>query len=295
MNELKAPNHIISLSSSAVLVTLDINIWSATKQDREISDEVTTAKKADKGAGRFVKNLLNNNVKHKALVNYRQTIYNWMKKRTYRWNNSQDLLPSIDLPTFKQEWSAHEVEFYVLLDSFLLDYDHIVSNMAFSQGDMFNRDDYPHKDTIRRKFAARLFITEVPTNDFRCSIADDIAEDLLTTYQRQTEEIITNLQEEQAERLTVLLVAIAKCCGEGDNGRKRKVYDTTIDKAKDMCELYKSFNLANNPMLEEARRELERTLKGVDATGIRQSDVLRESVKKDVDVILNKFGAFKCV
>jgi len=70
------PDHLISLASSAVLVSMDINVWSATKQDRVISDEVTTSKNADRSAGRYVKNLLANHSKHKAVVNYRQTIYN---------------------------------------------------------------------------------------------------------------------------------------------------------------------------------------------------------------------------
>ena len=44
MNELKMPEHLISLASSAVLISVDISVWSATKQDRGISDEVTTAR-----------------------------------------------------------------------------------------------------------------------------------------------------------------------------------------------------------------------------------------------------------
>jgi hypothetical protein len=49
--ELTKPEHLISLASSAVLVSVDISVWSATKQDRGISDEVTTAKNADKSRG----------------------------------------------------------------------------------------------------------------------------------------------------------------------------------------------------------------------------------------------------
>jgi hypothetical protein len=292
--ELKQPNHIISLSTSAVLVALDINVWSATKQDREISDEVTTAKKADKNAGRFVKNILNNNPKHKAIVNYRQSMYNWRKRRTYRWNKSQDLLPCMDLPAFKQEWAEHELAFNNLLEEFLLDYDHIVSNMAFSQGDMFNRDDYPHKDEVRQKFGCQLFVSEVPMSDFRCTIANDLADDLRATYSKQAEDIIQVIGEQQSERMIALMVSISNCCEIEDksSSKRKKIYENTLDKAKDMCDLFKTFNLSANPLLEEARHELERTLRGVDANAIRNSDTVRDNVKKDVDSILSKFGAF---
>ena len=74
--EMQQPNHIISLATSAVLVSVDVNVWSATKQDRGISDEVTHAKKADSSAGRFVKNLLADDQFHKRVSNYRNNMTN---------------------------------------------------------------------------------------------------------------------------------------------------------------------------------------------------------------------------
>ena len=150
--ELQKPKHLISLATSGMLVYVDVNVWSATKQDRVISNEVTTAKKADRNAGKYVKNLLADHPKHKALVNYRQTIYNWVKRSTYRWNNSQDYLPSTTLERFKREYHEHQTQFSMLLISFLDDYDSIVSDMAFKQGEMFCRDDYPAKEELASKF-----------------------------------------------------------------------------------------------------------------------------------------------
>jgi len=298
-NTLNQPNHIISLSTSAVLVSIDINIWNATKSDKTISDEVTRAKKAEAGAGRFVKNLLNNNAKHKAVTNYRQTVYNWLKLRTYRWNNSQDLLPAQDLAQFKQEWAQHETQFHILLNDFISDYDSIVSNMAFSQGDMFNKDDYLPKDEIRRKFGAKLFISEVPTNDFRCTIANDLAQDLHDTYTKQTESIMESIQNEQAERLVTLLKSISHTftINTDSNGKETrgKVYDSTIDKTKELASLYRTFNVANNPLIAEVVKQLESTLANVTADTIRASDTLRKNVKNDVDDILTKFSTFQCV
>jgi hypothetical protein len=303
--ELQKPKHLISLATSGVLVSVDTNVWSATKQDRGISNEVTTAKKADRNAGKYVKNLLADHPKHKALVNYRQTIYNWVKRRTYRWNNSQDYLPSVDMPKFKQEYHEHEAAFRALLVGFLADYDSIVSDMAFKQGDMFCREDYPAKEELASKFGIRLFVSEVPMSDFRCAIASDIAEDLFETYKGQAEEIVSHVMMEQQTRFIEVMKSISHCCGYDEAGvddntgetktKKRKIYDTTITKAKEMCEAFKEFNLTNDPELEEARASLERALTGVDAETIRDSDSVRCAVKEDVDSILSKFGSFSCV
>ena len=300
MNELKMPEHLISLASSAVLISVDISVWSATKQDRGISDEVTTAKNADKSAGRYVKNLLANHPSHKAVVNYRQTIYNWLQRRTYRWNQSQQLLPSIDMPKFKQEYHEHQVAFHALVDSLIDNYDSIVSDMAFKQGDMFNRSDYPTKEQVASKFSLNLYVSEVPTNDFRCGIAQDIAEDLFNNLSSQTKTIIDNIASDQAQRLVDVMESITHCCGvdeiDMENGevrtKRRKIYDTTIQKALEMCESFKRFNLKNDSGLEQARASLEKVLRGVSAEDIRDSDAVRHHVKEGIDDILSKFGSF---
>ena len=74
--ELQTPEHVISLASSGMIVNVDVNVWSATKQDRAITNEVINAYKADQNSGRFTKNLLANHPTHKSLVNYRQTVSN---------------------------------------------------------------------------------------------------------------------------------------------------------------------------------------------------------------------------
>ena len=303
--ELQKPKHLISLASSAVLVSIDTKVWSATKQDRGISNEVSDAKRADRNAGKYVKNLLADHPKHKAIVNYRQTIYNWTKRRTYRWNDANDLLPSVDVPKFKQEFSEHKLKFDILVDEFLNSYGSIVSDMAFKAGDMFNRSDYPAVDELRVKFGVELYVSEVPMNDFRCGIANDIADDLFDTYSKQAENIVTEVMLAQKSRFVEVMKSISHCCGYDELGvddntgetkvKKRKIYDTTLLKAKEMCETFKGFNLNDDPELEEARAMLERALADVNAEDIRESDAVRCSVKEDVDSILSKFSSFQCV
>jgi len=86
--ELKAPRHLISLASSSLIVSAEVNVWTATKQDKQISNEVTLQKNASADAGKFTKNLLANCPQHKALLNHRQTVYNWLQRCTYDWAGS---------------------------------------------------------------------------------------------------------------------------------------------------------------------------------------------------------------
>jgi len=233
---LNKPQHITSLATAGLLVAVEVNVWSATKQDRAISNEVTTAKKADSNAGRFVKNLLANNIDHKNLLNYRQTIYNWMVRTTYPWNKSQDFLPHVSLPKFMQEFHNHQAEFTKLLDTFCANYATTVSNMAFAQGDMFNRNDYPDVSEVRSKFGVTLYTSEIPVGDYRCAIAQDLADDLNNHYNKQAETIVQGILNDQVERLVDVMESLSHCCGvdeylakDGEmKQKKRKIYEGTV-------------------------------------------------------------------
>jgi hypothetical protein len=170
---------------------------------------------------------------------------------------------------------------------------------------MFNRNDYPTVDELRHKFGVDLYISEVPMSDFRCGIASEIADDLFDTYSRQAENIVSHVVMEQKTRFVEVMQSISHCCGVDEIGvddntgeaklRKRKIYDTTIQKALEMCETFKGFNLSADPDLELARASLQRALADVTAKDIRESDAVRSSVKEDVDSILSKFSSFQCV
>lgn len=295
---LDKPKHIISLATSCVLVSVESHVWNATVQDKQISDEVTAAKKADKDAGKFVKNLLAKNAEHKAVLNYRQTIYNWVQKNTYDWAGSQRLLPVTNLVRFHKEYVEHEKKFFELVDDFLDKYPTIVSNMAFVQGSMFDRNEYPDVADLRRRFSIDLIQSEVPTGDFRCSIAQDLIDDMAVHYNRQAKRMVEDILAKQSTQLLDIMKSISYCCEVetvvDDNGeikvRRRKLYDSTLDRARELCETFKDFNIMADPRLEEARAGLEKLLDGVNIDQLRNSDTKRVVIKEGIDDILAKFG-----
>jgi hypothetical protein len=281
-----------------VLISVESHVWNATVQDKQISDEVTTAKKADKDAGKFVKNLLAKNAEHKAVLNYRQTVYNWVQRNTYDWAGSQRLLPITNLARFHKEFVEHEKKFMELVDDFLDKYPTIVSNMAFVQGSMFDRTEYPDVADLRRRFSIDLIQSEVPTGDFRCKIAQELLDDMTVHYNRQAKRMVEDILAKQSSQLIDIMKSISYCCEVetviDDNGeikvRRRKLYDSTLDRARELCETFKDFNIMSDPKLEEARASLEKLLEGVDIERLRNSDTKRVVMKEGIDDILAKFG-----
>jgi DNA-binding ferritin-like protein (Dps family) len=295
---LNKPKHIISLSSACVLVSVESHVWNATVQDRQISDEVTLAKKASKDSGKFVKNLLANNAEHKAVLNYRQTMYNWVQRCTYDWAGSQRLLPVVNIARFHKEYREHEKKFYELVEDFLNKYPSIVSNMAFVQGDMFDRSEYPDAAELRYKFSVDLVQSEVPTGDFRCQIAQDLLDDMATHYEKQAKRMVEDILGKQTKQLIEVMESISYCCETettvGDNGevkvRRRRLYDSTLERARELCDTFRNFNLVEDPKLEQARSSLEKVLGDTTIDELRNSDTKRVVIKESIDDILKTFG-----
>ena len=296
--ELQQPNHIISLATSALVVCVDVNVWTATKQDRAISNEVTTSKKASADAGKFTKNLLSDSPEHKSLLNYRQTVYNWLQRSTYDWAGSMRLLPTINLEKFKKEYAQHERDFGALLEKFITAYPQIISDAAFKQGDMFNRSEYPEPEVVRSKFRMRLHVSQVPQSDFRSAVSEALAEDLKNHYERQTQEIINSVMDDAADRLVEIASRLSNACTEAtpdDDGkvRRKKIYDSTVTQAKEICETIKNFNLTGNKALSQAVVDLSFALEGISTEDLRESSYTRSVVKENVDDMLSKFKPIK--
>jgi hypothetical protein len=155
---------------------------------------------------------------------------------------------------------------------------------------------------MQKKYGINLFVNDVPMNDYRVLVAKDMADELFDVYASQTQRIVEGIVNDQFKRMKDVMESLSYCCdvdvSVGADGeqkiKKRKIYDSTVEKARDMVRLYKEFNLSNNEELAQSIEMLESTLRDVSADILRESDLARSEVKEGVDEILNRFGSFKC-
>lgn len=297
MEILKQPEHITSLATSGILIRAKVKVWTATKQDREISDEVTSNKKAARNAGRYTKQLFADVPELRLLLNDRQTWYNFVQRVTYPWDGEWGYLPTSRIPQVMDEVQKRKVKSMELLENFINAMPAAISNEAFVQGDMFKREDYPTPDEVRSKFRIIVQTMNIPEGDYRVTIADDLAEDLKRNYEQQTRDIIKDIHDKQNEQLVKVLQSFSHCCDSEtvmEDGevkvKRRKMYESTLTDALELCDTFSKFNLTQDPRLEDARTELLKILDGVTIDQLRSSDTKRIVVKEGVDDILKKFG-----
>lgn len=294
--ELAQPKHLISLSTSAHLVHVQVKTWTATSQNKAISQEVTAAKNASSDAGRFTQNLLNNAPQHRALMNHRQTVNNWLQRITYDWAGDWRILPAYRIEEFARGYTKMEQEYDMLKNEFFNVYPSLISDAAFKQGDMFDRTLYPEIEELMHRFTMKKFITEVPQSDFRASISSVIAEDLKNHYESQVNSVVQQMMDDMKGQLVSHAMRLRNSCEEAhsDEGKKvkrKRIYESTFDNVRSMVSLLDKFNITKDPELEDARRKLEATLQDMSLDDLRDSAAARAEVRDGLGDILEMFGA----
>ena len=295
--QLETPKHIVSLRTSAILVGVEIRASNFTKSDRGIASRISQEANAKANVTKVAHELLANDPDLRLLLNHRQTVYNFLDAWTLPWMGKLRLLASSNIEKFMVKYDELEKQFYTLLDAFLEKYEDKIAAQAFVRGDFFNRADYPSLDAVRGAFTMRLYTQPVPENDFRVQVSNDQAGDLQRNFQKQVDARVQEAHEALVQKLVDVLQSLSHCCDTdevvGKDGeikiRRRKIYDSTVEKAMELCETLESFNPLGDERLDQARKILYSALRSNDAATLREMDTARHRVKTDVDSILSKF------
>ena len=286
----------ISIASSAMLVELNISTWTARKLDKKVSAEVDLAKGTKTSAVNVNKNLLAGTGFLDTITKYAANARAWHISQTLPWSdNGLRLLPVSNFITYKEQLNTLETNFNALVEKFIVAYPNLVSAAAFQLGALFNRDEYPSREHITSKFGFRYSLAPLPTSgDFRIDIAEDGLNELKNHYEGVLETRVNGAMQDAWDRLHDVLSRMSERLTPDidENGdEKRKIFrDSLVENAIEVCGLLKHFNITNDVRLEEMRRQLEDAMRGVDASSLRESDVLRQQTKRKVDDLLGKFA-----
>jgi hypothetical protein len=284
----------MGISSSAVLVELNVSVWGASKVDRDATDDVNVRNNATADAAKVYKNLTAGTSLRKDISDYAAKIRQFHNRQTLPWTHKgARLLPTAHVLEYKQHMNAMERQFNALLHKFYFEYPNIVSQAQTNLRSMFKADDYPTLEEVREKFGYKLVFSPLPeAGDFRLDVANEELRELSLSYEADFNERLGKAMREPWERLHETLTHLSTKLTDAQDGSeevKRRYHDSLVTNAQSLCELLTKLNITNDPKLEEARRSLELTMLGVDIDSIKESPEVRHSVKSRVDAILEKF------
>lgn len=291
-------NTNISIASSAMLVDLNIKSWTANIIDRGMSDEVNVTKNAKAKAAKVTKNLFAGTSLLADINRFDARIRLWHQSQTLPWfDRGARLLAASNFFNYKQILSHYESQRGSMVDEFCDRYEDLVKEAENVLVDMFKESDYPPKHEIIHSFSFRYSFLPVPTaGDFRVDVGNEAMEELRKQFEDSVESRIQTGVEEIYGRLRDSLVHMSNKLEEvtepGENGKqkKKRIHDSMITNARDLCDVLKHLNLTQDPKLEEARRRFNAIVHSVETEDLKDDEGVRSKVKSEVDDILSKFN-----
>lgn len=285
----------MSITSSAVLVEMNISVWTANKLDKDATTKVVTDAVAVSNAAQVRKNLMAGTTMRKDIADYAAGCRLWHNTRTLPWSDKGvRLLPTSLFLDYKNEANVRRNNFTQMVDGFMVQYPALVQTANNYLGKLFNPEDYPSADEVREKFGFRLVFSPVPeAGDFRLDVAAQELDDLRQQYDAAFGDRLADAMREPWERLHKLLVGMSEKLTDkevvGDDEPKKRYHDTLITNAQGLCSMLTHLNITNDPKLEEARRQLELLMLGADIDTIKESPEVRKDMKGKLDAILKQY------
>lgn len=281
----------MSISNSAMLVEMNISVWTGQKVDRGATIKVTDEARASTDAGLFRKNLMAGTTLRKEIADYAALCRTWHNGRTLPWSDKGSrLLPTSMFFDYKQEANARRSYFDSKVTQFIEQYPNLVLAAERSLGDLFNPADYPSIDEVRSKFGFRLVFSPVAeSGDFRIDVGNSELAELRAQYESAYESRVHEAMQTAWDKLHDVLTTMSEKLTEPEGEKPKLFHGTFVSNITDMCQLLTHLNITNNPELEMARRELERAIANVDVEDIRSDPGLRVDLKARVDEVLGKY------
>lgn len=281
----------MSITSSAVLVELNISVWGAEKKDKDASAKLTMDSNAAEDAAQVRKNLMAGTKLRKNIADYAAGCRLWHNTCTLPWaDKGPRILPTSLFMAYKQELNVRRDTFLRMTDEFRVEYPKLLMTRAAVLGALHNPDDYPSVDEVMPKFGFRAVFSPVPeSGDFRLDIPAQDLEDMRRSYDDAFDSRLAEATRTPWNQLHKMLTAMSAKLTEGDDDTKRRWHDTFLTNAQEMCAMLTHLNITKDPKLEAARRQLETALVGQDIDDIKENETTRADLKAKLDNILKGF------
>ena len=271
-----------SISSSSMLVELGISVWTGRKKDKAASADVTLSNSARAGVASVNKKLLGDCAELVAVQKFAANVRTSHYAMTMPWSDSgMRLLPTTLYFKYHQQITALQSEFDRLVDKFIEAYDWEVVQAQAKLGNLFHRDEYPTAESLRDKFGFRMSYVPLPdAGDWRVDMEREAQDSLRSQYEDFYSKQVEGAMRDIWTRLHTALQRLIVQLNVDDEGKKGKIYTSTMENVLQMTELLEVSNYNNDPSLTLAAQRVFAALEGVDREDLVRNEAFREDTKK---------------
>lgn len=290
-----------SIQSRAMLASLHISKWAATRTDKRVTEEVASKHGVQsKRAGHYRKHAID--TEH---ASYRAvgTAISSLRARHFYWTlpwgeNGARILPAANFDKYSADMRILRGDFDNAVTQFVADYPTLAQKARTELGTMFDPADYP--TDINSKFGCEVSIMPLPdADDFRVDLPDEAIDEIRSNITRELQKTMTDAMREPYERLFDYIQRIVDNVGnvgkEGKDGKVRvgAVHDSTIEGLRDLCGILDGLNLTGDEQLRTFGERASALIDGINAEAIRDmTPGKRTEIAQQAEQIASDMAAF---
>lgn len=266
----------MTITTKCMTANLSISVWAGHRLDKDASRKVTEDAGAERDAARVNKHLIPKDAM-KGIVAAQGAVRTHFYENTLPWRDNGDrLLTRARFTAFIEEHERLRAEFDAAVEAFLTgSYMAARDQAAFRMGAMFNPDDYPSVDSLRRKFGVSLDIDAVTeAGDFRVQMDTEAAAKVRAGIEAATEQRVARAMQDVWQRLADAVGKMAERLGDADAIFR----DSMLTNLDEIVDVLPDLNVLEDPALEQARLDVKARLTGFDAATLRTDKATRAAV-----------------
>lgn len=284
-----------NIRNQLLVVSLGLSAWEARKQDKQVNREVAANHGTDSGVGRYHKDLLPDATEHKKILTIRNAWRIWHYDNTLPWgDDSGRVLRSIDFLDYAEGHNLFQAQWTEALEEFYAVYPTLVAQAEMRLNTLFNPNDYPQLDEVKRRFAVRLNTYPLPNaEDFRIiegippEEAEKLCEQAVDGMQARLNDALKDLWKRMYEVVSTMQSRLSIPIGE----KGGRFHDTLVDNVIELVELLPRLNLTGDPEIARMADEMQGLTK-YPAETLRQSPDARTAVADKAALLIKQMAGY---
>jgi len=301
LNDLAKPVDLDSLSltkiaSSFYLASVQVHIWTATVKDIQVQSEIARTSGAEAKVVEVTKKLMKGIEEYTAITSLATASRARLKEIGTPWMRGWIALPNASGSGFLTEFNDRKAEFYRRVEHFLADYDKAITASAFSQQTLFKREDFPSVEFLRRKFSFDFTLMPMtvveghPILEVEKTLRNELGEYFNNEIRKRVQTAVGGIWRKLYNEISTV---VAKLTDEfKDDGKevKRRFHDSFLPKLESLVDLLRACNMTDDPKLDQAARDLDRVIRGIDVADLKKDKTARADTREKLQSILDKYN-----
>lgn len=293
-----ATTYIGNITERAMLVKLNISMFTQTREDKQASIEVANNHKSSVKMGSYKKQLLPP-IAYKTHISLANRIRAMHKEYTLPWEEDGSRIINVSMFTkYVDEMRELEKEWDKATDIFVRNYNSHIEDARKLLNGLFKEGDYLDASEVRGKFKLRISFLPLPQAcDFRVDLDQTQLDLLKQDVENEINERLAYANKDVYLRFQQLIEHMIERLkaykpGDKDSGVRATgtFHNSLINNIRDLVDLIPHLNIAGSQDLTDFGNRVKSELCSLDCDNLREDEKLREDAVLTAEDILAKMS-----